>query len=111
VGLKDKGVILTEALYQVRAHLVNKMVVVAVRAEIEAMQALFLKTAPAQPRKSPVHPRTGHMLELNTTDLHLGKLAWGRETAPAQPPRIMRTTNRMSFCVISLFAEGRTAEG
>ncbi len=68
-------------LYAVRARFERRVVVIAVRSEIEALKADAMKAAVRSPApKFCRHSRVGQMLELNSPDLHMGKLAWGKET-------------------------------
>lgn len=79
--LHDSGKIYIEPLYNVKAFLRRKVEVITVRDEIAALKKYALETAPKW--KSIKHPRratSGNMLEMSVPDLHLGKLAWGKET-------------------------------
>lgn len=73
-------------LYQVRATMKKKVSIVAAKNEIEALKELAKQeltligwgiTARDVPH---YHKPTGNMLELDIFDLHLGKLAWSKET-------------------------------
>ncbi len=71
-------------LYRVWVSLKRKTAVIAVRAEIEEMRAAFKKeiraTAPRQAAPARVGKKSGLMLEVAIPDLHMGKLAWAKET-------------------------------
>lgn len=69
-----------EPLYQVKAFLKKKNSVAKAKLEIESLKRLALEQS-AKPLKV-VKPKTctGAMLEINLTDHHFGKLAWGAET-------------------------------
>jgi hypothetical protein len=67
-------------LYQVKAWFKRKVSVIAARREIEelkeqAKRAISPKFATIKRRRE-----SGYMLEVSIPDLHLGKLAWGKET-------------------------------
>ena len=69
----------TTPLYQVKAWLRRNVVVTAIRAEIEHLK----RDAKRAARQYPVVKRLrgeGYMLELSIPDLHIGKMAWGKET-------------------------------
>jgi predicted phosphodiesterase len=70
-------------LYQVKAFLERKVEVVAAKKEIEDLMKLAKSNAP-QPKaiKKPASALSG-MLEINLTDHHFGKMAWGLETLGA----------------------------
>lgn len=67
-------------LFQVKATLVKKKNIIAVKREIE----LLMKEAKKLARVPSVIIRptgkSGNMLEINIPDAHFGKLAWGKET-------------------------------
>jgi hypothetical protein len=70
-------------LYQIKAFLKKKKEVVAARAEIESLKQLAKKSASAPKYAKKPANAEGGMLELNLTDHHFGKLAWGMETGYA----------------------------
>lgn len=80
VGAKDKaGDLVTKPLFQVKAWVRRKVVQIAARAEIAAMLADAKKAIP--PRMPIARAVKGkHLLEIAIPDLHVGKLAWGKET-------------------------------
>jgi hypothetical protein len=67
-------------LFQIKAWLKKKIQQIAIRDEIAALIADAKKKIPARPAKARAATATGYMLELAIPDLHIGKLAWGRET-------------------------------
>lgn len=70
-----------EPLYQVKATLKKRQELIDARKEIEALKAELKKEAPIRKRLSSIRSyKTGNMLEINIPDLHIGKLAWGKET-------------------------------
>lgn len=76
----DSGEIFVEQLYQVKATFIRKVEVISVQAELANLREEFKRTAPAlKPIKRP-KKQAGNMLELSIPDLHIGKLAWGKET-------------------------------
>ncbi len=82
VGAKDEqGRIITEPLYQVKAHLKRRRSQSAIREQIELMKeeirALIPETFKRVQRFTKPEGRT---LELNISDHHFGKLAWSPET-------------------------------
>ena len=74
--------IITE-LYQVKAWLKKRVSVVAAKAEIEALLKLAIEKRPVPPIVKKPTKVLGGMLEVNLTDHHFGKLAWGLETLGA----------------------------
>jgi hypothetical protein len=69
----------TTELYQVKAWLRRKTALIAAREEIEALKVQAKSASlpfPAIKRDGP----NGMMLEVSIPDLHVGKLAWGKET-------------------------------
>lgn len=73
----------TTALYQVKAWLRRKVVVIAAREEIQSLLAEAKKSVAALRPVRVIPPllATGdYMLELDIFDLHAGKLAWSKET-------------------------------
>lgn len=67
-------------LYQIKAFLKKKKSVVFAKREIADLKRLALEDALIpQVIEKPVNPEGG-MLEINLTDHHFGKLAWGLET-------------------------------
>jgi hypothetical protein len=71
--------IVTE-LFQVKARFVRKVGVVKVKTEIANLIKLAEKHSPKYAPYVMRRPPSGNMLELHIPDLHLGKLAWGKET-------------------------------
>lgn len=72
-------------LYQVKALLVRKAIVIATREEIASLLAdakSSINEYRVPPTPAIIH-REGFMLEPSIPDLHVGKLAWGRETGHA----------------------------
>jgi hypothetical protein len=81
VGAKDAAKVLrVEPLFQVKAWLRRKTNVVAIKNEIAELK----KEAKAAARQYPLIARpqskSGYLLELSIPDLHVGKLAWAKET-------------------------------
>src|SRR6266576_820199 len=70
-------------LYQIKAFLRRKKDVVAVKREIEDLKKLAKDGSPVPPRVKKPSTVEGGMLEINFTDHHFGKLAWGLETGYA----------------------------
>jgi hypothetical protein len=73
----------TLPLFQVKARLRRKVELVAARAEIESLKAAAKQEI--VPRRRLLRPavhvgKHGNMLEIDIFDLHLGKLAWAKET-------------------------------
>jgi hypothetical protein len=81
VGKGDNAKVKTEPLFQVKAFLKKKVEVENIRKEIESLKKLAIEFPWPQEllRERPRKP-SGLMLEINTPDLHIGKLAWGTET-------------------------------
>lgn len=75
----DDTVIVTP-LYQVKAWLVRRVAVIAVKDEIAALKADAKKTIAMRPVRTTAIRGAVHLLEVNIPDLHLGKLAWAKET-------------------------------
>lgn len=67
-------------LYQVKVWLTRKAAVVDARAEIAALLEDAKKLAPKRPAVKRSGKSSGVMLEVSIPDLHVGKLAWARET-------------------------------
>lgn len=82
VGMKDAaGEPEVIPLFQVKAFLRRKVDVIAVRAEVDALMSLAKDGAPKPPQiKRAFLIPSGNMLEVNLTDHHFGKMAWGVET-------------------------------
>ena len=79
-GEKGKEVSQVEPLYQVKAFLKRKANLVTAKQEIADLMALAKEDAPKPPKVVKRTGRRGHMLEVNLTDHHFGKLAWQMET-------------------------------
>lgn len=80
VGARDEsGKIVVEPLFQIKAFLRKRQILVNIRAEIEALK-LLAKSVGKLPKECKPRKLTGLMLELNCPDIHLGKLSWGEET-------------------------------
>lgn len=82
VGAKNDtgGSIAVEPLFQIKAFLRKKTAIVALRKEVEELKELAKSNARIPvtlKKKSGLH---GNMLELDISDHHFGKLAWGAET-------------------------------
>jgi hypothetical protein len=72
-----------EPLYQVKAFLRRKKAIVFALKEIQDLKELS-KTGISAPKNTFKKPKTQPvMLEINLTDHHFGKLAWGLETGQA----------------------------
>lgn len=68
-------------LYQVKVWLKRKGAVIAARNEIADLLRNAKRLAPSLERATrAARPAAGNILELSIPDLHLGKLAWGKET-------------------------------
>jgi len=80
VGTAFQGKIITEPLYQVKAWLKKKVSVITAKQEIEALKELAKTWAPRYRAVKRPKKQSGNLLEINITDHHFGKLAWGKET-------------------------------
>ena len=82
MGAKDaEGNVVVEPLYQVKAFLQKKKDVAAAKNEIEGLKELAKSHPwPLGVYEQEVKRPTGLLLEVNTPDLHMGKLAWSVET-------------------------------
>jgi len=69
-----------EPLYQVKAFLKRKKSIAAAKQEIAELLELSKVKAPKPPAIVKRTGRKGHMLEVNLTDHHFGKMAWQMET-------------------------------
>lgn len=72
--------------FQVRAELKKRVVALATQTEISDLVASAksaLSTAPVSVVSSRFSDFSGLMLEISIPDLHVGKLAWGKETGDA----------------------------
>ena len=70
-------------LFQVKARLRRKVELISARIEIAELKAAAIAELSAIPRDRHIclaDRRSGNMLELDIFDLHLGKLAWAKET-------------------------------
>lgn len=67
-------------LFQVKAHLKKKQNIIDARAEIEALKAEAKKDAKIPKTVVKSSKKSDNLLELVIPDLHLGKLAWAKET-------------------------------
>lgn len=100
MGAKDSdGKIVVEPLYQVKAFLQKKKEVAAVKNEIEGLKELAAQYPwPSASRTCEFGSASGLMLEINTPDLHMGKLAWSVETGgPNYDVKIAEATFWSSF--------------
>lgn len=68
-----------EPLYQIKAWLKKRKEIEAARTEIEKLKELAAKW-PRKPKPIKRKPSAPNMLEINIPDLHIGKMAWARET-------------------------------
>jgi predicted phosphodiesterase len=81
LGKDEAERIAVTELYQVKVWLKRNRDAVAVRTELADLVADAKKKLPKLSRLAPkLKKPTGMMLELNVADLHVGKLAWGKET-------------------------------
>jgi hypothetical protein len=76
----------TTPLFQIKAVLVRRVELIAAREEVDNL--IQFAKAHIMPRRSPWPVYEGPdaaplMLEINISDLHAGKLAWGKETGGA----------------------------
>ena len=79
--VRDSGKIFVEPLYQVKAWLRRKVIQTSVRDELADMKESAKRTAIViSPTKRLQKSQSGNLLEISIPDLHIGKLAWGRET-------------------------------
>lgn len=70
-------------LFQIKAWLKKKVLTLAIQDEIAALLADAKARIPARPLLRRGKAGGDHMLEIAIPDLHIGKLAWGRETGEA----------------------------
>jgi len=78
-GIRERMVV--TPLFQVKAKLKRKVELLDTRAEIERLKQYAFKAVPPAPAVAKPKPGpTGMMLEICLADLHLGKLAYGKET-------------------------------
>lgn len=70
-------------LFQVKAWLKRKKLQLAIRDEIAALVDDAKRRIPARPVSKRTNTSSGYMLEIAIPDLHIGKLAWGKETGEA----------------------------
>ena len=82
LGAKDDatGKIQVEPLFQVKATLKKRPVMVAVRDEIEALKRDAAAHMPRTFGFTPRQSKSGNLLEICIFDLHVLKLCWSRET-------------------------------
>jgi predicted phosphodiesterase len=81
MGSKDaEGKATTTPLFQVKAWLKRRVVIIAARDEIAALMADAKTRLPKLASLAPRRKAGGYMLEIDVADLHNGKLAWGAET-------------------------------
>ena len=79
--VKDSGKIFVEPLYQVKAWLKKKVLQITVREELESLKESAKRVATsAKPIKRINRKSSNNLMEASIPDLHIGKLAWGRET-------------------------------
>jgi hypothetical protein len=71
-----------QPLFQIKAWLKKKTQTIAIRAEIDDLIAHAKARIPSRPA-SRKPTSSGYMLEVSIPDLHIGKLAWGKETGEA----------------------------
>lgn len=92
------GKLAVEPLFQVKAFLKKKKDVAAAKNEIEGLKELAASHPwPASKAPKPTKP-SGLLLEINTPDLHMGKLAWSVETGgPNYDVKIAEATFWRSF--------------
>jgi hypothetical protein len=77
----DSGKVNVEPLFQVKATLVKRKEIVNARIEIEKLKEDLKKSSPYVSRSYSVRDySSGNMLEVNISDAHFGKMAWGKET-------------------------------
>lgn len=81
MGYKDPtGSAHTLPLFQVKARLRRRVVLIDARAEIEALKVLAKQEIRKPVQKVRAYREQDHLLEVDIFDLHLGKLAWSKET-------------------------------
>jgi predicted phosphodiesterase len=81
VGAKDNdGKLQIEPLHQVKAWLKKKVYKIAVADEIADLLKDAKKKIPKPPALKLRPAQSGNMLEISIPDLHMGKLAWSKET-------------------------------
>ena len=81
VGAKDaESNIQIAPLFQVKAWLKKRLAIVDAREELAAMKRAAKKWTPRYPAIRRPKKCVGNMVEFSAPDLHLGRLAWGRET-------------------------------
>jgi hypothetical protein len=76
----DKGKIVVEPLYQVKAFLTRRKDMVGVLEEIESLKKLATKAIRIKWPAVPPPSKSGNMLEIAIVDQHFGKLAWSGDT-------------------------------
>jgi len=82
IGTDDNKTADVEPVFQIKAFLRKKPSIIAAKKEIEALKQLAKQHAPT-PFLISKPNNAGMMLEVNITDHHFGKLAWGLETGHA----------------------------
>ncbi len=80
VGAKVDEKMVTTPLFQVKAWMKRKVMIVAARAEIVSLIEDAKRELPARPRVGTKAPKSGNLFEPSIPDLHVGKLAWAKET-------------------------------
>lgn len=81
VGAKNAaGNVEISPLFQVKATFIRRKDIIAIKDEIAALKNEAKKSARIPKNITRPLNLNGTMLELNVPDLHLGKLAWSRET-------------------------------
>lgn len=79
----DTSKVTVTPMFTVRAVLRRKVEALAARAEVESIFRAAAKRMRPLPFVRRPSSKSGHMLEIAIPDLHLGKLAWSKETGYA----------------------------
>lgn len=80
VGPQEDATIQVTPLFQVKAWLVRKAGVMAAKDEIAALIADAKRKIPVRKPMAVISRASGNLLEPSIPDLHVGKLAWAKET-------------------------------